>query len=232
MITGWFPADVSTFGGGVDSVFRLILYVVGFWFILAEALILWFAIRYRRKADRPAAHIRGETLRQAAWIFVPALIVMLLDFGIDAASARVWAAIKERVPPAAVNVRVTAERFAWFFTYPGPDGSFGTKDDLMAFNTLHVPVNAVVRLSLGSMDVIHSFAVPNLRLRQDVVPDRTIYAWFEATKPGSYEIECTELCGYDHYRMRGKLVVLSADDYARWMQKHWPLAGPAGSAKR
>ena len=82
------------------------------------------------------------------------------------------------------------------------------------------------------MDVIHSFAVPNLRLRQDVVPGRTISAWFEATKPGTYEIECTELCGFDHYRMQGSLVVLSDSDYARWQHEHWsPIAAKPSSAE-
>jgi cytochrome c oxidase subunit 2 len=224
MIENWLPLNASTFGGDVDGVFRLILYVVGAWFILAEVLLLFFVIRYRRGRRERAVYVRGETASQLAWILVPGLIVLLLDLGIDAGGARAWVKIKEQSPAAAITARVTAERFAWLFTYPGPDGQFGTKDDLWEVGTLHVPVGRAVELEMISMDVIHSFAVPNFRLRQDILPGRTIKAWFEATKPGSYEIECTELCGTDHYKMQGVIVVLGAKDYEHWWQEHWPAA--------
>jgi cytochrome c oxidase subunit 2 len=237
MLMGWLPQDVSSFGPDVDRVFHLILYIVGPWFILAEGLILYFAIRYRRRSGQTAVHVRGDTLRQAAWILIPGVIVMLLDFGMDIAAGHAWDEIKLESPPATLNVRVTAERFAWIFTYPGPDGKFDTPDDYWSLGKLYVPVGKVVRLNMRSMDVIHSLAVPNLRLRQDIVPGRTITAWFKATIPGSYEIECTELCGFDHYKMQGTLIVQSARDYAKWQQQHWPSAqakanGGAGEVKK
>jgi cytochrome c oxidase subunit 2 len=222
MLMHWLPLDVSTFGPSVDHVFRLILYIVGAWFVVAEGAILYFAFRFRQRPGHAAAHLRGDNFRQLAWILVPALIVVMFDFGIDIAAGHAWEEIKLESPPPALNVSVIAERFAWIFDYPGPDGKYGTPDDYWSMAKLYVPVNQVVRLNMRSMDVIHSLAVPNLRLRQDVVPGRIISAWFKATKPGSYEIECTELCGFDHYRMQGSLVVLSESEYAKWQHEHWP----------
>lgn len=224
MITGWLPPDASSYGRDIDSVFRLILYVVGAWFILAEGLLVAFVYRYRRRAGVGARHITGETARQAAWILVPAAVVLMLDLAIDNAGARAWREVKEKMPVSQLEVKVTAMQFAWVFTYPGPDGKFGTADDLTSAGKLHVPMGAVVRLDLTSLDVIHSFAVPNLRLRQDVVPGRTIPAWFKATRLGTYEIECTELCGEYHYRMRASLIVQTPAEYQAWAHKHWPAA--------
>ena len=224
MLMSWLPQNVSTFGTDIDSTLRLIIFIVGPWFILAEGLILYFAIRYRKRPGTPAVHVRGETFRQAAWVLIPGVIVMLLDFSIDNASGRAWDEAKIESPAPALNVQVTAERFAWIFTYPGHTGAFDGKGTYWSMGKLYVPVNQVVRLNMRSMDVIHSFAVPNLRMRQDIVPGRTITAWFEATRPGNYGIQCTELCGFDHYKMQGTLVVLSADDFAKWRQKHWPSA--------
>jgi cytochrome c oxidase subunit 2 len=106
--------------------------------------------------------------------------------------------------------------------YPGPDGKFGTQDDLELENMLHVPVDKVVRVILTSKDVIHSFFVPVLRLKQDTLPGRKIDAWFEATKPGTYEIPCAELCGFGHSGMLGYLIVHTNEDYEAWVQENWP----------
>lgn len=220
MISSWLPANVSTFGGDIDGVFRLILYIVGFWFILTEGVLLYFVLRYRRKPGRRAFFNRGESGRQVAWVLVPAAIVLVLDLGIDAAGSRAWEKVKGPPPPADVEVAVTAKQFNWEFTYPGPDRRFGTGDDVTKENELHVPVGKVVRLTLRSKDVIHSFFVPNLRLKQDVVPGRTIVAWFEATKPGDYQIACTELCGFGHYSMGATLIVQSAADYQKWIDEN------------
>ena len=96
--------------------------------------------------------------------------------------------------------RVSGKQFNWDMTYPGPDNELGTDDDLKLENELHVPVNAVVHIRLTSEDVIHSFFVPQLRLKQDSLPNRFINVWFEATKAGRYEIPCAELCGFGTLR--------------------------------
>lgn len=230
MISSWFPESISTFGGDIDSVFHLIYYIVGVWFLLTEGALVFFAIRYRRGAARRVSAVRGETAKELAWLLVPAVIVLGLDLGIDAAGSNAWAKIKMQSPAGEVLLRVTAKQFNWGVTYPGPDGKFGTADDLVMDNVLHVPIGKTVRITLMSEDVIHGFFVPNLRLKQDVVPGRRIDAWFKATKTGTYEIACSELCGFGHSGMRGFLKVESEEDYARWVNEQWPTAaGAAGS---
>jgi cytochrome c oxidase subunit 2 len=162
-----------------------------------------------------------------AWVLIPVVIVGFLDIAIDVSARPIWNLVKEQRPAAALTVKLEALQFGWEFTYPGPDGQFGTHDDLMQTTTLTVPVGQVIRLLIESQDVIHSFYVPQLRLRQDAVPGRVIPAWFEATRPGKYEIACSQLCGNSHFAMKGILRVLSAEDYQRWISEHWPKPGAA-----
>jgi cytochrome c oxidase subunit 2 len=225
----WFPKNISTFGGEIDSVFWLIFYITGIGFVLSEAIIVYAIIRHRRRDGRKASFISGEKMSEFAWVLVPAAIVLLLDFGIDLAGSKAWSKVKGEAPAGDVQVQVSGKQFNWNFTYPGPDGAFGTADDLALENELHVPVNKKVRLVLQAEDVIHSFFVPVLRLKQDCIPGREIPAWFEATATGEYEIACAELCGYGHYTMRGLLYVHTDEEYDKWRLERWPAA-PADSA--
>src|SRR5262249_17540281 len=147
MLSGWMPPNVSTFGGQIDSVVYLILYIVGFFFILAEGLLIYFSISSRRRAPRQAHYNRGDHPREAAWGFVPALVVLGLDLGIDSAGHHAWELEKATRPASAIEIKVTAKQFNWEFTYAGPDGKFGTPDDVTLENNLHVPVGQVIRLS-------------------------------------------------------------------------------------
>lgn len=231
----WFPENISTYGGNIDSVFALIYYIVGVWFLITEGALIYFIFRYRRRAGQAAEPVRGDRWTELAWVLVPAAVVLALDLGIDAASGEVWAHVKEQAPSGGVEVLVTGKQFNWNFTYPGPDGKFGTGDDVTLENELHVPAGQNVHLTLQSKDVIHSFFLPNVRLKQDVLPGRTIKGWFNATKTGRYEIACAELCGFGHYNMRGFLIVHDSEDYQRWARTQWPSladgqgegAGPA-----
>lgn len=218
----WLPEMVSTYGGEIDSMMYLIYYITGVWFFLTYGAMILFLILYRRREGRRATYIEGNRLKEAAWILVPGLIVLALDLWIDFRGGEVWAKVKSWVPPSDLRVQVTAKQFNWEMLYPGPDGQFGTGDDLLLDNELHVPVNKVVRVVLKSKDVIHSFFLPHLRLKQDAVPGRAIEAWFEATKPGQYELPCAELCGFGHSGMKGLLIVHPADEYEKWVKEHWP----------
>lgn len=218
----WFPENISTYGGDIDRVFYLIYYIVGFWFVLTLAALLYFVFRYRRRAQGRAAHVRGDRWRELSWILLPAAIVLVLDLGIDAAGARVWEAVKTHFPPGDVHLEVTGKQFNWIVTYPGPDGKLGTADDFTLDNELHVPVGRDIRLTLRSQDVLHSFFLPNVRLKQDAVPGRAIDMWFNATKTGTYELACAELCGFGHYTMRGKLIVGTPEEYDRWIRERSP----------
>jgi cytochrome c oxidase subunit 2 len=215
---GWLPENVSTFGGEIDSLFYLIYYITGAVFILVTVLMILFLILYRRREGRRAVYSHGNTALEITWTVIPAIILLVLSF----MSVSSWGKIKAHAPPADVQVQVTAKQFNWEIVYPGPDGKFGTADDHQIDNDLHVPVNKVVHVHLKSKDVIHSFFLPNLRLKQDSVPGRDILVWFEATKPGKYELPCAELCGFGHSGMRGWLYVHAPEDYAKWVKETWP----------
>jgi len=221
-MSNWFPENVSTFGADVDGVFWLIFYIITVWFFLTEGLLVYFIIRYRRKPGEKAAYVLGDSMTQLAWVLAPLAIIVVLDLMIDIRGAEVWAKIKGQRPAADIMVRAMGKQFNWGFTYPGPDGKFDTEDDLQIDNDLHVPVGKVIHVILTSKDVIHSFFLPHLRLKQDVVPGREITAWFEVTKPGEYEIPCAELCGFGHSGMNGKLYAHTAEDYEKWQKERWP----------
>jgi len=228
----WLPENASTFGGQIDQMFYLIYYITGFTFVLVNVLLIAFIILYRDRGDgRRATYTHGNSTLEIIWTIVPALILVMLAF----MSKGLWDSIKKNPPPADVQVQVTGKQFNWEIVYPGPDGKFGTEDDYQVDNDLHVPVNKVVRVLLHSKDVIHSFFLPNMRLKQDALPGREIVVWFQATKPGTYEIPCAELCGFGHSGMKGQLTVHDAAGYDAWLKERWPTTtadAPATETKR
>lgn len=211
------PENISTFGGDIDGIMYLIYAIVGFFFFATEGYLLYSVIRCRRREGVRAKYETGETWRELRWIFGLVVVVTVLDFVIDLRGADVWAKVKLDMPPGDVRIRVEAEQFAWTFVYPGADGQFGTKDDLSVPRVLHVPVNRKIRLTMTSKDVIHSFFLPQVRLKQDILPGREIPAWFEATKAGKFPLFCAELCGLGHTKMLGELDVLDEADYEKWL---------------
>ncbi|MBI4735124.1 MAG: cytochrome c oxidase subunit II [candidate division NC10 bacterium] len=227
----WLPENVSSFGGDIDAILSLIYSATLAWFFLTLGAILLFLFLYRRREGRGATYIRGDKLSEAVWILIPAVIVLVLDLWIDFRGADAWAKVKGRVPSSDLRVEVTGKQFNWEIRYPGPDGKLGTADDLQLDNELHVPVNQVVRVTLKSKDVIHSFFLPNLRLKQDILPGREVEAWFQATKPGRYEMPCSELCGFGHSGMKGWLHVHPADEYQQWVRERWPSSRQGEGSK-
>ncbi len=165
-----------------------------------------FCIRYRkgRPTDRTLAK---ETLPvELTWTFVPLAIFM----GVFVWSLFLYAST--RTPPAnAETIYVIAKQWMWKIQHPG-----GQRE----INTLHVPVGVPIRLMMTSQDVIHSFAVPAFRVKQDVLPWRYTQLWFEATEIGDYRLYCTQYCGLDHSKMGGQVIVMSRQGYARWLDRH------------
>ena len=208
----WLPPDVSTFGHDIDSLFYLIYYITAVAFIIVTVLMVVFLIKYRARSGRRAIYSHGNTTLEIIWTIVPAAILIVLSF----MSVSTWAKIKRFAPDSDFEIQVTAKQFNWDVVYPGADHKFGTSDDVRFDNDIHVPVNKVIRVHLSSQDVIHSFYLPNLRLRQDAVPGRNILVWFEATKPGKYELACSQLCGFGHSGMIGWLYVHTPEAYAKW----------------
>ena len=211
----WLPEGVSSYSGTIDDMFFVILWITGIAFLLTEALLFLFAFRYRRRTGVRAAYTHGNSALEVVWTVVPAVLLVFLAF----ASRRVWNEIKGSVPPTDETVVVTAKQFTWEVRYAGADGAFETADDVVTENEMRLPVGRPTRIRLRSRDVLHSFFVPQFRLKQDAVPGLTIDVWVEPTKTGPYEIACAELCGFGHYNMRGQLTVLDEGDYRAWLQE-------------
>lgn len=225
LLRQWMPPSIGGFSSDIDELIRFIFYIILPWFFVAEGVLFYALWRYRRRrgTSARAQYQTGTTLRALAWVIAPAVMILGFDLWIDAESAQVWEKVKLEVPASGQHVRVTGAQFFWKFTYPGPDEQFGTADDFTVDNELHVQSGKPVIFELESTDVIHSFFIPPLRLKQDVVPGRRIRGWFQADTAGVYEIVCSQLCGLGHTRMRGWLHVHSPDDYKTWIdQQHAP----------
>jgi cytochrome c oxidase subunit 2 len=227
MLDWWLPENVSTYGRDIDWLFHLIYYITGVTAILVFAAMIAFLVMYKDRPGRRARYTHGNTTLEIVWTVVPSLILVILTF----LSAPAWSKIKMQAPPPSdLVLQVTAKQFNWQVTYPGPDGQFGTADDKTLLDEMHVPVNKVVHVRLRSQDVIHSFFVPNFRMKQDAVPGREIVQWFEATKTGKYELPCAELCGFGHSGMRGWIHVHTPDDYQKWVAENLTAqAAPAAA---
>ncbi len=211
----WLPENVSTFGGAVDALFFQIYYLTNTVLILVFSTLLYFLVTFRARPGHKARYLTGNTRLEVVWTAVTLTVMVVLAL----VSGPTWANIKERPvsSPDGFTAQIVGKQYNWVMRYPGPDGMLATGDDLELENELYVPVDTDVWILLSAEDVIHSFFVPQFRLKQDLVPGREIPAWFQATRPGTYEIACAELCGFGHSTMRGWVHVLSKDDYADWV---------------
>jgi len=129
-----------------------------------------------------------------------------------------WNFEKAETTPGAVKIEINAHQWAWDARYAGPDGKFNTKDDIVMLNDIRVPVGAQVLVELASADVIHSFSLPNLRVKQDATPGMINRMLFEskANETGEFDIACTQHCGTNHYKMKGTLTILSPEEFKKW----------------
>ena len=252
MMTDWLglPALASSHGGQIDNmigwihVFMLVLFVGwgGFW--------AYCLVRFRRSRN-PVANYTGVKAKASTYSEIGVAVVeavLLFGFAIP-----LWAARVDAIPPEreSLVVQVTAEQFAWNAHYAGPDGKFGrqdiklidaqdnplgldrsdpaAKDDVTTLNQIYLPANKPIIMRLRSKDMIHSFGVPEFRVKQDAIPGLTIPIWFVPTvttaemrtRTGNpefqYEIACAQLCGLGHYRMRGFVTVQTAEEFQTWL---------------
>ncbi|HKA37149.1 MAG TPA: cytochrome c oxidase subunit II [Thermoanaerobaculia bacterium] len=220
------PEGVSSYAGKIDGIFSLILWITGIIFIIVEALLLFFLFRYRHREGRRAHYTHGNNRIEVIWTIVPAFICVVLAL----LSRRSWAEIKQQMPGDAMQVEVLAEQFAWNIRYTGPDGKLNTADDIVTLNQLHFPVGRPVVVTLRSKDVIHSFFMPEFRVKQDAVPGMTTHIWFDGMRTGHWEIACAELCGLGHYRMKGFVTVETPQEFEKWLAEQAAAAAPAQAA--
>jgi cytochrome c oxidase subunit 2 len=235
----WLPADVSVLGVGIDRQMAETMISAGVLFVVSQFVLALFVWQYGDKGDgRPIKIFPGGATPMVlgATLLVGAEIVVLSLVG-----TKVWAGIFLSAPdPNALRIDVQAEQFAFYFRYPGRDGTFGTmhpdliddgnnnffgldpandttaRDDIVSAS-LVLPVNQPILLSLHAKDVGHAFYVPELRLQQDFIPGLVIPLHFTATKVVKKEIVCTQLCGLGHYNMRAYMDVMPEKQFAQWM---------------
>jgi cytochrome c oxidase subunit 2 len=221
----WLPENINDDGHMIDTLFRFILYLTGVVFVATSVVLFWFMWKY--DADRnpqPVKFTHGSHNLEIVWSILPA--VTLLFIAIYQMNA--WADAKLRRPtlpgtdiPAPPIVEVTARQFEWRLRYAGKDGVMGTEDDVLTVNDLHLPAQEEVVMTLKSQDVLHSFFLPNLRVKQDAVPGMRQFLWFRANKSGVYDIVCAELCGWGHYKMRGRVTFEPREKFDRWLEQQY-----------
>jgi cytochrome c oxidase subunit 2 len=224
-----FLTGASTYSGTIDHMIFLIAGIVGFWFFIAEGALFYFTFRYLRKDGQRTSYITGENSKRMLWVTIPVFLIVLCDIGLNIADTVVWIHIKQDLPPAERTVRVIGQQWSWTFQDPGPDGVLDTADDIQTVDDLHVLVDTTYHFEVMSRDVVHSFAIPAFRLKQDTIPGRTITGWFRATRTGTFDIQCTQMCGLAHGMMGGHIIVETPRQHNAWMQQ---AAAGGGSLAR
>lgn len=219
----------STYAHSIDHLFILIAVIVGFWLIAAEGMMFGLIFRFRAKDGRPTQYITGEEPHLKRWISIPHYLIIVCDIVIVTGAILVWYNIKQVMPPADATVRVIGQQWAWSFQEPGPDGVLDTANDIRTVGEMHVVVNTTYHFELVSRDVVHSFAIPAFRLKQDALPGRTISGWFRPNRVGTYDIQCTQMCGIGHAMMAGRIVVETPQDHAAWLLRN---SSPAVAAQQ
>lgn len=236
----WLPADHSTFGFKTDQLFNMILAITTVAFIGVQLVLLFVMWKYGDTGTaRKGLFVHGHHQLEVVWTVIPASILVV----IAVVQWGTWLEIKRpaNFPPEVQKrlqdnhpfAEVLAGQFEWRITYPGKDGKLGTRDDVHVLNNFHIYQSAAdhpapILIRLRSRDVLHSFYLPNFRLKQDAVPGMTIPVWFEAkpdTVPAGKETEtfnlmCAELCGWGHYKMKGALTVHKDQaSFDKWLEE-------------
>jgi cytochrome c oxidase subunit 2 len=199
-----FPEAASSIAHEVDLIYFFILAVCSFFAILVSALVVFFAVKFRRRhPDEVGADIHGSIALELLWTIIP-FILSLVMF--------VWGAdlyFRIARPPAdSMEVFVVGKQWMWKVQHP---------EGVREINELHVPVNRNVKITLGSEDVLHDYYIPAFRVKMDAVPGKLTTMWFKATKPGVYQIFCAEYCGTQHSGMIGHVTVMEEHDYEAWL---------------
>ncbi|MEM0961481.1 MAG: cytochrome c oxidase subunit II [Bacteroidota bacterium] len=214
----WLPPQESTTAHEVDSLFYFILYTSLILTLIVTAAMVYFVWKYRRKnnADRPVDVIESKWL-ELSWVTIPTVLVLVVFF---------WgfrSYVSTSIPPSdAITINVKAHKWAWTFEYG---------NGMQGFSEVWVPVGQPIRLEMTSRDVLHSFYVPEFRIKHDVIPNRFSYVWFEAPEEGTYQVLCTEYCGTAHSNMGAKIHVVSRTEYYQILQNGPPGQGPLPPAE-
>ena len=231
------PIAASQHAGEIDQMIVLVHWLMAVMFVGWGIFFVFVLFRFRQGANPKASYTgaKGKVAKSTEIAVGIVEIILLIGYAIPAWATRVSAFPAESE---AVVVHVVGEQFAWNVQYPGADGKFGrtdiklitpanplgldrtdpnAKDDIATINQLNIPVDRPILVHLSTKDVIHSFGISEMRVKQDVIPGIQIPVWFVPTRVGDYEISCSQLCGLGHYRMRGFVTVQTADAFRSWM---------------
>jgi len=240
---GWgLPFNASAHGAPIDRLIYVIHIFMAILFIGWFVFLIFALIRFRQRPGHQATyklnHFKTPAYAEVGIAIFEVLLLVGFSFPIVNQVKNVFPSEKETL-----QVRVVAEQFVWNFHYPGEDGIFGRtdvysidatnpvgldpgdpagRDDVVTINQFHIPVHRPVVARLSSKDVIHSFAIPVMRVKQDIIPGQETPIWFEANQKGSFEIACAQLCGLGHYRMRGFFTVETEDEFQAWLLEMRP----------
>ena len=244
------PIAASTYADKVDSSLNILHWAMIGIFVAWAIYMAYCLVAYRAKKNPTAYYSHHANWKS----YIPDLAMLFFEIWlIFVVGVPIWAHIREDLPKPenATVVNIRAEQFTWLAHYPGTDGVFGKQDvrksnadnplgldeadangadDIISVDALHIPLGKPVLINLTSKDVIHSFFIPEFRIKQDALPGMKIPVWFEPTQTGKFELVCAQLCGSAHYRMRADVIVHSPEDYAVWLQEQVQLKTQTTSA--
>jgi cytochrome c oxidase subunit 2 len=237
------PVPAAAHAGDVDQIMSLVHWLMLALFVGWSAFFVFVLVRFRRRRQ-PVANYHGTKARWSTWLeggVLAAEVILLAFFSIPVWSARVDALPAERD---STVVRVIAEQFAWNVHYPGADGIFGrtsiqlvspdnpigldrrdpaAQDDITTINRMNLPIGKPVLVYLSTKDVIHSFGLPEMRVKLDATPGIVQPVWFTPIATGEWDIACSQLCGLGHYRMRGVYAIQTQADFDAWLAREAAL---------
>ncbi|NJN14625.1 MAG: cytochrome-c oxidase [Planctomycetes bacterium] len=243
----WRPGVATDEGRGIDSVISYLLFVTGLILVAGHVVLVRFL--WQSTGPTPAAYRRPSARTEWLWGIIPALVMLLIsEVGVLAVASPVWDSLYLEEPADPILVEVTGKQFEWIVRYPGEDGLYGRtsfaavdvaeqndlgidekdpagQDDVVKRGTLYLPRGRPVVVRLRTQDVIHSFFVPEFRVKQDLIPGFDTRLKFTPNRNGEFELACAELCGLGHYTMRGKVIVLEPAEFEAWLGKQYRFGG-------
>lgn len=219
-MNNWFPERISQVAKEIDDLFWYATAWTGTTGLVVLGILAAFLILYRARKGRLPFYTHGNT--RGAMILTLSLAVVVfiaLDLNLAYHDHLVWESMFGRPPESskALRVQIMPEQFAWNIRYSGADDTFNTADDIVVLNDFHVPVGKPVIVQLTSRDVIHSFFLPNLRIKQDAIPGMITSIYFHTDATGQFNIACAQHCGIGHYRMKGAFVVEPEREFNNWL---------------
>ena len=200
----FFPQQASVQAGQVDAVYFFMVAVTAFFSLLIAGLVVFFAVKYRRRSDDDVGvAIHGSLALELLWTIIPFFIVMVMFVW----GAKVFFDLY-RPPAGAMEIFVVGKQWMWRVQH---------MEGQREINELHVPVGRPVKLIMGSEDVLHSYYIPAFRVKADVIPGRYNTMWFTAKRPGQYHLFCAEYCGTKHSGMIGTVIAMEPPDFQEWL---------------